>query len=206
MNSIENGIEQNEKPKKVFCIGGFLSGATFPWGTSTHSTFDSIRNNKAIEIREYSLNNQVLTAFDMISLPFLYHKTRQESISLEKLRELQEQLKSFNPDFIAGHSLGCYVLDIYHKLGFVIPSCVKETRYYQADLETISNPNVINYYSPFDPVLYAAKIANLRTRDAGMYGDPNHSKNIKLHPNILSRHTGIPLIDWHLDSANKFEI
>jgi hypothetical protein len=202
----ENSIELNEQPKKVFGVGGFLSGATFPWGSQMYSTFDSIRQSDGVELKEYLLNNKALTPLDIVSIPFLYHKTRRELASLEKLQELQEQLDIFNPDIIVGHSLGCYFLEIFYRLGFVMPSNVKEIRYYQADVESISNPNVINYHSPVDPVLYVAKMANMRSQDAGLYGDPNHNNNIQLHPNLLDRHTGLPLIDLHLSTVNKVKL
>jgi hypothetical protein len=206
MDSLENSIEQNEQPKKVLCIGGFLSGAKFPWGTQIYTSFDSIKADPNIESKEYLLNQKVLTPLEMLSIPWLYDKTRKETASLTKLSELRELLWNFNPCTVVAHSLGCELINNLHLQGFSMPPSVTEIRFYQADEVNISNPVVSNYHSPYDPVLWVANLANMRSRNAGMFGDPNHTKNIELHPNVLRRHAGIIIVDAHLDAINSVKI
>ncbi len=105
------------------------------------------------------------------------------------------------------HSLGCHAVNELLSLGYQLPDSIKEIRFYQADVETIfPDQRIINYHSPYDPVLIAANLANLRNVNAGMFGDPNHDNNIKLDPNPVRSLTGNVLINAHLDSVNSIKI
>lgn len=198
-------LKPKEKLERYFLVGGFLSGSSFPVVDSKYPSFTGIKESGA-DYREYTLNNQHLNLLDMLSIPLLYAKTRSECSGKSKLIELQVQLFEYQPTIIICHSLGCYFMDELYRQGFVFPTSIKEIRYVQADVSKIMNPDVINYCSWQDPVLHAAKIANLRfglNSDAGLFGDPNHSNNRNEHPDLLAKHTGLYIVDWHLDSLNS---
>ena len=206
MEAIPAVIESEKKPNKYFLVGGFLSGAEFPIFNCSYPSFTGIKKSGS-EYKEYSLNNQTLNFWNLISIPLLYARTRSECSNNAVLSDLQKQLFEYQPTIIICHSLGCHFFNELHRQGYVLPSSIKEIRFVQADVETICDPKVQSFYSWKDPVLHAAKIANLRfgLRDAGLFGDPNHPNNIESPPDLSIRHTGIPIIDWHLDSLNSMK-
>ncbi len=78
MTKKDNTIEQKTM-NKYFLIGGFMSGAKYPWGSQIFTTFDSIKES-GVEFQEHLFNSKNLTPLEIVTIPYLYQKNKKRML------------------------------------------------------------------------------------------------------------------------------